>query len=108
MPSLGCPQTPAVAFVAPYFYLLYVGTNAVHQRTIGWAVSSDGIAWTKRGPLVTDSMRAAWDSQVICDPTLLPTGANDGTFYVWFGGGDQRQDAQNLDGQIGRMTVRFD
>lgn len=98
---------PAVVKHGQIYYMLYTSTNALHQRSIGWASSTDGINWTKQGLLVTDAMRQEWDSQVICDPTILPTGNNDGTYYVWFGGGDQRQDSQNLNGQIGRMTIKL-
>ena len=98
---------PSVVYAAPYYYMIYTGANDAKQRTLGWAVSSDGINWTKKGQLIPESMREAWDSQVICDPTILPTGNNDGTYYVWFGGGDRPEGAQGLDGQIGRMTIKL-
>jgi predicted GH43/DUF377 family glycosyl hydrolase len=98
---------PAVIYAAPFYYMLYVGTNSVTQRNIGWAVSSDGIKWTKKGALIPDSMRQSWDSQAIADPSIMATGNNDGTYYVWFGGGNQRQGDQNLNGQIGRFTIKL-
>ncbi|MDN7871256.1 hypothetical protein QZM26_17760 [Burkholderia multivorans] len=98
---------PSVIYQAPYYYMIYTGANALHQRNIGWALSTDGVKWIKRGPLISDSQRKSWNSQVICDSTIMPTGKNDGTYYVWFGGGNQRQDGQDLNGQIGRMTIKI-
>ncbi|WP_430229416.1 hypothetical protein [Paraburkholderia tropica] len=99
---------PAVVYQAPFYYMLYVGRSTTEFRDIGWAVSSDGIHWTKQSQgMIPANLRQAWDSEVICDPTILPTGNNDGTFYVWFGGGDKAQPAQGLDGQIGRMTIKL-
>jgi predicted GH43/DUF377 family glycosyl hydrolase len=99
---------PAVVYSAPFYYMLYVGRSPTEFRDIGWAVSSDGINWTKQSQgLIPANLRQAWDSQVICDPTILPTGNNDGTFNVWFGGGDKDQPSQGLDGQIGRFTMKL-
>ncbi len=98
---------PAVFYSSPFYYMLYTGTNPIHQRNIGWAYSTDGIDWIKKGPLIKNSMRQPWNSQIICDPTVLPTGRNDSTYHVWFGGGDQPQDAQNLNGEIGRFTIKI-
>jgi hypothetical protein len=44
----------------------------------------------------------AWDSKVICDPTVI---ANGDRVTVWFGGGDMAHPAQNIDGQIGLATL---
>jgi hypothetical protein len=40
----------------------------------------------------------AWDSKVICDPTVV---ANRDRVTVWFGGGDVARPDQNIHGQIG-------
>lgn len=99
---------PAVVYAAPFYYMVYTGRASNEFRNLGWAVSTDGINWTKKSNgLIPASTRQAWDSQVICDPTIMPTGKNDGTYYVWFGGGNQREAAQNLNGQLGRMTIKL-
>ena len=99
---------PAVVYAAPYYYMLYTGRSSREFRDLGWAVSSDGLHWAKKsGGLISMWRRQYWDSQVICDPTILPTGKQDGTFYVWFGGGDRPEPAQRLHGQIGRMTIKL-
>ncbi|AOK04091.1 hypothetical protein WK25_06175 [Burkholderia latens] len=99
---------PAVVYAAPYYYMLYTGRASSEFRDLGWAVSTDAVHWTKMSQgLIPPSMRQAWDSQVICDPTILPTGKDDGTYYVWFGGGNKAEPAQGLDGQIGRMTIKI-
>jgi hypothetical protein len=40
----------------------------------------------------------AWDSQVICDPTVVVDGD---VTLLWFGGGDKPRPDEHLDGQIG-------
>jgi hypothetical protein len=47
--------------------------------------------------------RAAWDSRVICDPTIE---LQDGRLTVWFGGGDAASPDENLNGQIGVAALR--
>jgi len=99
---------PAVVYQAPLYYMLYTGRAADEVRDLGWAISKDRINWTKQSQgIVPPLLRQAWDSKVICDPTILPTGNDDGTFYVWFGGGDKPEPAQGLDGQIGRYTMKL-
>jgi hypothetical protein len=45
----------------------------------------------------------AWDSKVICDPTVEVSG---GSVVVWFGGGDVASPDENLNGQIGMGILR--
>ncbi|HEV2447911.1 MAG TPA: hypothetical protein VGS58_18405, partial [Candidatus Sulfopaludibacter sp.] len=44
-----------------------------------------------------------WDSQAICDPTVL---VENGEVRVWFGGGDRPSRDEGLDGQIGYAKLR--
>lgn len=96
---------PSVAYQPPYFYMLYTGRDSSEARNIGYAISTDGTHWKKVSfsGLLTDYQRSAWFSKVVCDTTLLPIG--NGKWLVWFGGGDKPMPAQNLDGQIGLMTL---
>lgn len=97
---------PSVVYYAPYFYMLYTGRSSQEQRNIGVAVSRDGVHWKKlcyQG--IIDLASNTWDNQVICDTTLWPE--DDGTFSVWYGGGDVADPAQNLNGQIGCFVISF-
>ena len=44
----------------------------------------------------------AWNSKVICDPTVVVEGD---VVKVWFGGGDVASPDENLHGQIGFATL---
>ena len=44
----------------------------------------------------------AWNSKVICDPTVVVDGD---VVKVWFGGGDVASPDENLHGQIGFATL---
>ena len=46
----------------------------------------------------------AWNSKVVCDPTVLLDGD---LVRVWFGGGDRAEPAENLNGQIGYATLKL-
>ncbi len=96
--SLGLGE-PAVWTSHGRWWMLYTGRDRVERRKIGLAVSTDGIHWqrTSESPLI--SGQAPWNSQVVCDPEILPQ--PDGSLRVWYGGGDAPQPAENLHGQIG-------
>jgi len=120
--DVGAPHTfdedglgePAVWSSGRQWWMLYTGrsrrdANNNEPRKIGMARSNDGIHWERvadfatnlRGPL---SGVEAWDSQVVCDPTVeqMP----DGSIRVWFGGGDVGSPDERLNGQIGMGTLR--
>lgn len=97
---------PSVVYYSPYLYMLYTGRSSQEQRNIGAAVSRDGVHWKKlcyQG--IIDLASNTWDNQAICDTTLWPE--DDGTFSVWYGGGDVADPAQNLNGQIGCFVISF-
>ena len=98
---------PSVVHVPPYFYLLYTGRNARENRNIGYAISMDGVNWKKMSihGLLSAEQRGKWASHVVCDTTLLSRGQ--GKFFVWFGGGDKPESAQNLHGDVGLLTLDF-
>jgi predicted GH43/DUF377 family glycosyl hydrolase len=96
---------PSVTHVPPYFYLIYTGRDAKENRNIGYAISTDGVNWKKmstRG-LLSSEQRGNWASSVVCDTTLLSKG--NGKFLVWFGGGNKPDPAQNLNGEVGLLTL---
>ncbi|GJH20541.1 hypothetical protein CBA19CS22_28385 [Caballeronia novacaledonica] len=88
-------------------YFMIMTSNKDEKRSLGWATSIDGVNWTKRGNLVPESMIPAWAQALMCDPTPVPTGKNDGTYYIFFGASGQSSAAQNVSGQIGRLTVKL-
>ena len=96
---------PSVIFASPYFYMIYTGRSREERRNLGYAVSLDGIHWKKMSlqGVVTPEQRGAWASQVVCDSTFLPLGG--GKWIGWFGGGNKAEPAENLEGQIGLMTI---
>lgn len=96
---------PSVVFSAPYFYMIYTGRDGSERRDIGYAISGDGVTWRKMSikGLFGDTHRADWNSQVICDTTILSD--KDGRFTVWYGGGDVASPDQGLDGQIGTFAL---
>ena len=87
---------PAVFQYRNSYWMFYTGNRYSNERTIGLARSSDGVHWTKLPLSITG--RSAWNSKVLCDPTVLVEGD---TIRVWFGGGDVASLDENLHGQIG-------
>lgn len=98
---------PSIIFDPPDFYMLYTGRAHDEVRDIGWAVSRDGVHWKKMSDtgLFGNQRRGAWDTQVVCDTTMLRVG--NGKVSVWFGGGDKRKPAQGLNGQIGHFFLHL-
>jgi predicted GH43/DUF377 family glycosyl hydrolase len=91
---------PAVWAARGYYWMLYTGRDHNEVRRLGLARSRDGARWEKLPMVISGG--EAWDSKVICDPTVI---ANGDRVTVWFGGGDVAHPAQNIDGQIGLGTL---
>ena len=92
---------PAVWNSHGFYWMLYTGRAADETRRLGLARSTDGIHWTKLPTIFAGSQ--AWDSKVICDPTVEVAGSE---IRVWFGGGDIARQDYNLNGQIGYGVLR--
>lgn len=94
---------PAVWASNGWYWMLYTGRDRTEVRRIGMAQSRDGVHWdrTDRAPLFTGEQ--AWDSKVVCDPTVQYT--SDGV-RVWFGGGDVARPDERIHGQIGFAMLR--
>ncbi len=95
---------PAVWSSGGSWWMLYTGRGQGERRRIGLARSADGVRWERVEDFAPLSGTQAWNSQVMCDPTIerLP----DGGLRVWFGGGDVPSPDQNLHGQIGLGFLR--
>ncbi|MBV9769815.1 MAG: hypothetical protein JOZ32_09610 [Bryobacterales bacterium] len=91
---------PAVWASRGYYWMLYTGRDRGEVRRLGLARSRDGVQWEKLPTVISGGQ--AWDSKVICDPSVLPNGDQ---ISVWFGGGDVPHPVQNIDGQIGLAVL---
>lgn len=89
---------PAVWSSHGAYWMLYTGRAWDEKRRIGLARSPDGIHWTKLRDQVF-SGASAWDSAVICDPSV--DASDPAHVRVWFGGGDKPSPDERLNGQIG-------
>jgi len=87
---------PAVWSFHGFYWMLYTGRDLAENRRLGLARSTDGVHWRKLPAVFAGT--AAWDSKVICDPTVEVAGSQ---IRVWFGGGDVASPDENLHGQIG-------
>jgi predicted GH43/DUF377 family glycosyl hydrolase len=92
---------PAVWQSQGWYWMLFTGRDAHENRTLGLARSADGVKWVRSDQVFRGEQ--AWDSKVICDPTVL---VRDGKVLVWFGGGDVASPDQNLHGQIGMGEMK--
>lgn len=93
---------PSVYYESPYYYMLYTGRNMKEERNIGLAVSLNGIDWRKFSYNGEFHQSEEWNSAVICDTTFQKV---DEEVLVYYGGGNEPEPAQNLNGQIGVFKV---
>ena len=94
---------PAVFAAGGVYWMLYTGRAWDEQRRIGLAKSEDGVVWT-RVQGWSFAGREAWDSKVVCDPTVEVQ--PDGLIRVWFGGGNVARPDERLNGRIGMAVLR--
>ena len=83
-----------------FYWMLYTVRDFAENRYLRLARSTDGVRWTRLA--VRYKGTEAWDSKVICDPTVV---VDSGRILVWFGGGDVASPDENLHGQIGFATL---
>ena len=95
---------PAVWSSGGAYWMLYTGRARDEHRRMGLARSADGVHWEREPSFAPVGGSQAWDSKVICDPSVELT--PEGTVRVWFGGGDVPSPDQNLHGQIGVGVIR--
>jgi predicted GH43/DUF377 family glycosyl hydrolase len=92
---------PAVWQSHGFYWMLVTGRDFSERRRLGLARSNDGVHWTRLPAAFKGA--SAWDSQVICDPTVI---VNGNEIEVWFGGGDVASPDENLHGKIGYAKLR--
>src|SRR5262245_61208652 len=81
-------KDPVVIKAAASDYrMLYTGTDADGIERVGYATSTDGISWTKRGVVLNPSETAFADDEAGVEPTgMLVDGS---TLHVWANGVDR-------------------
>ena len=95
---------PAVWSQHGWYWMLYTARDRKEERRLGLARSSDGIHWTRvtSDPVLSGTLE--WNSKVICDPHVL---SDTNPVWVYFGGGNRPEPAENLNGQIGYATLKL-
>ena len=93
---------PAVWAVGGWYWMLYTGRSRAEHRAIGLARSRDGIHWNRVSAQPIFTGREAWNSAVVCDPSIEVQGSS---VRVWYGGGDIPHPDERLNGQIGLFTL---
>lgn len=82
--------------------MIYTGRNKNEQRNIGLAVSYDGVNFKKMNTQGIFENRSDWNSEVICDTTLMLV---DDDIWCWYGGGNVASPDQELNGKIGVVVL---
>lgn len=94
---------PAVWTSGGFYWMLYTGRDHAEHRRLGLARSKDGVKWEREESFTPISGEQAWDSKVVCDPTVALEGD---AVRVWFGGGDVAHPVANIHGQIAVGVLR--
>ncbi len=95
---------PAVWSQHGWYWMLYTARSQSEERRLGLARSRNGVGWTRvtEEPVLSGALD--WNSKVICDPHVL---SNTNPLWVYFGGGNRPEPAENLNGQIGYATLKL-
>ena len=67
---------PAVWQSHGFYWMLYTGRDIATNRRLGLARSTDGVRWRKLPRVFAGA--EAWDSKVICDPSVVVTATDPG------------------------------
>ena len=67
------------------YQMWYIGFDESMNSAIGYATSTDGIAWNKyaHNPVLVTGSSGSWDGWRIYDPTVVKVG---GTYHMWYRG----------------------
>ena len=73
-------------------YKMWYHGQMGNKRQTGYAISADGISWTKHesNPVLETGPTGSWDDQMVCHPVVI---ASQGNYQMWYCG---------VDGQRGR------
>lgn len=78
--------SPSVIFDGTTYHMWYDGVDG-NNRRIGYATSSDGIAWTKyaANPILDLGPSGTWDDEGVHQPSIIFDGT---TYHLWYTGDD--------------------
>ncbi|UCD92254.1 MAG: hypothetical protein JSV43_08575, partial [Methanobacteriota archaeon] len=81
----GSVMMPSVLFDGTKYRMWYTAAGEAELPDIGYAVSHDGINWTKHfdSPVLTKGSPGDWDEMYLMGSSVLP---NPGGYDMWFGG----------------------
>lgn len=77
------PQVVYSAALSPAWKMWYVGSKSGGKTTIGFADSTDGISWIKRGKMIDVGTAGAFDDEGVGLGTAILVGS---TYYVFVAG----------------------
>lgn len=91
-------QDPHVIKEGNQYYMWYGGgsSDSTYDQEVGFAVSNDGISWTKSplNPVLTRGNVGDWDSNLSSFPSVLN---DNGVYKMWYTGRDPDPVANSLD-----------
>ncbi len=76
---------PSVIYDGVVYKMWYRGRNSGGVNRIGYATSTDGIAWTKYGAVLNLGSPGSWDAVDVTEPTVIKVGS---TYHMWYVGYD--------------------
>jgi len=96
-PAGACDSTkvdhPAVVQIGDRFHMWYTAGNRSSTYTVGYATSSNGIAWTRQNqgrPVLGLGEKGAFDSKLVLHPAVVRD--ENGLLHMWYNGAGPQRD----------------
>lgn len=85
-----CIEAPALVRRGETLVMFYAGGYNNEPQQIGWATSTDGVAWTRGSdqPFLANGAPGEWNSSESGHPGVLTDAGPDGSTYLFFQGND--------------------
>jgi len=79
---------PRVFYDGSTYHMWYTGTTRLWAYRIGYATSSDGVAWRRSpaNPVLSPGSPGSWDSDFVSSPSVIYNGS---AYIMWYVGGKQ-------------------
>lgn len=83
----GGVRVASVVFDKGVFKMWYTGLDSAGIGRIGYAISADGITWTKHSsnPVLDIGVPGSWEGKEIAEPSVIQ---RKGTYHMWYEGYD--------------------